>query len=83
MGAGSQWRWRVANAMDLVPGQCWSSLAGWALCSDEQLRATGESRLPWRPVGDMCRTDLARAGSCYCNKLDPATGKARHRGEVS
>jgi hypothetical protein len=62
-------KWRVAVIVDRLPGQCWADLVSWVLDSkhsrDEGLRA----RLPWRPIQQGCRDDLARVGCCYCGKL--------------
>ncbi|MBQ1061312.1 hypothetical protein [Micromonospora sp. C41] len=61
-------RWRIAGLIDRLPGQCWSGLVDWVLYrwrDDPDLR----SALPWRPVSDMCRRDVARCGYCYCGKL--------------
>lgn len=71
---GKRWRWRIAQLMDKVPGQCWSSLADWA--GDWKDYDQDNPRgLPWRPQTDGCRRDAQRVGSCYCNKLqcDAAT----------
>lgn len=53
-------RWRIATLINRLPGQCWAGLADWPL---------GNSRVPWSPIGEMCREDVARCGSCYCGKL--------------
>lgn len=59
-------RWRIAELWEqLVPGQCWTDVASWAL---------RDKRTPWSPIREGCRSDLARCGSCYCGKLRaPAT----------
>jgi len=54
-------RWRIAEALNRLPGQCWADLAMWA--------AYSQRRLPWSPIGESCRNDLARNGACYCNKI--------------
>ena len=58
-------RWRIAAAVDRVPGQCWSGLVDWVLSDDPGY--------PWRPWSPdrPCRdsVDLERCGSCYCGKL--------------
>jgi hypothetical protein len=53
-------RWRIANLIDRIPGQCWADLADWPL---------GNRRLPWAPQRPGCREDMERCGSCYCGKL--------------
>lgn len=53
-------RWRIAELINRLPGQCWSDLADYPL---------GTRRIPWAPISDMCRDDQARCGSCYCGKL--------------
>lgn len=64
-GSGSKWRWRIADLMDRLPNQCWSDLVGWALGGDPE-----RSRLPWRPIGELCRRDAAENDACcYCGKF--------------
>lgn len=61
-------RWRIAELLNRLPGQCWSGLVDWVLYiwrDDPDLRTA----IPWRPIGDMCRRDFAQCGSCYCGKL--------------
>lgn len=61
-------RWRIANLLDKLPGQCWSGLVDWVFYSwrdDPDLRKA----LPWRPISPGCRRDFAEVGSCYCGKL--------------
>jgi hypothetical protein len=52
-------RWRIADLMDRLPGQCWADLASWALYGPRKVARDGESRLPWRPITAMCRRDAA------------------------
>lgn len=62
-------RWRIANLVDKIPGQCWSDLAEWAgrwTGADDPDHTYG---LPWRPQGRTCGLDANRAGSCYCGKI--------------
>jgi hypothetical protein len=61
---GSKRRWRIADLMNRLPGQCWADLVGWVLGD-----APERSRLPWRPISSMCRQDAARTGCCYCGKI--------------
>lgn len=72
-------RWHIAQLIDRLPGQCWADLAGWAM-RDRYDDPDWRSDIPWRPMSDLCRQDLARIGSCYCGKLrgEPAeqTGDA-------
>jgi hypothetical protein len=62
-------RWWIARHLDRLPSQCWADLVSWVLDSkrtrDEGVRAM----LPWRPIPQGCRDDLARVGCCYCGKL--------------
>jgi hypothetical protein len=60
-------RWRIAYAMDHVPGQCWSNLVSFAL---------GSRRWPWQPVGGICRSDAEACGACYCGRLKAPLRKA-------
>ena len=59
----SRLRWRLAYALNRLPGQCWSDLVGWVL------RSPFTARHPWRPVTRTCREDAARTGACYCGKV--------------
>jgi hypothetical protein len=61
-------RWRIANLLDKLPGQCWADLCDWALGNRDY-----RSPNPWSPIGPSCREDLARVGSCYCGKLRAAS----------
>jgi hypothetical protein len=54
-------RWRIAYALDRLPGMCWASLVPWALGWDQPLR---EAR-----ISGICRSDAARTGRCYCGKI--------------
>ncbi|QDY06124.1 hypothetical protein FJK98_02240 [Micromonospora sp. HM134] len=61
MSRRARLRWLIATWWErLVPGQCWTGVAGWAL---------RDYRTPWSPIGEGCRDDLARVGTCYCGKL--------------
>jgi hypothetical protein len=53
-------RWRVAYALNRIPGMCWANLVSWAL----RYRSLRETRQDW-----MCRSDTARNGCCYCGKV--------------
>lgn len=70
-------KWRIAYLANRLRGQCWADLVSWVLDSkrtrDEGLKA----RLPWRPIGESCRKDLARVGCCYCGKLMTAEMRGR------
>jgi hypothetical protein len=67
------WRWRVAQAANKLPRQCWSDLVEWALRRHEDDPDTPFydllRRVPLRAQTDTCRLDRDRAGSCYCGKL--------------
>lgn len=65
-------RFRIANLVDKLPGQCWADLVGWVY-RDNRDDPDWRSEIPWRPIGYTCRTDLARNGACYCGKLRRAT----------
>lgn len=58
-------RFAAAGLVDKIPGQCWSQLVDWVLTEEPK----EFPRLPWAPQSDVCRTDVARVGSCYCGKL--------------
>lgn len=53
-------RWRIAELINRIPGQCWADIADWPL---------GHKRNPWSPQRPGCRADLGRLGACYCGKL--------------
>ncbi|PXY27408.1 hypothetical protein [Prauserella muralis] len=63
-------RWRLAYALNRLPGMCWTNLVGWVLRSC-RLR---ETRQDW-----LCRRGVAesRDGRCYCGKLQRPGGDAR------
>lgn len=63
LARNSRARWKVAWLLDRLPGMCWANLVSWVLY-DERLRDT---RQDW-----MCRQGVARCGTCYCGKVDPA-----------
>ena len=63
-----QLRWRVATALDYLPGMCWSELVEWALDGDVP-RKNREKRLRDCRIDWVCRTDLQNVGSCYCARL--------------
>lgn len=68
MAATERLRWRIVDMVDrLLPGQCWADLVSWV--QDTPAMRAERGRLPWRPVGDMCRSDLPRTGTCYCGAL--------------
>ncbi|WP_086848381.1 hypothetical protein [Amycolatopsis kentuckyensis] len=54
-------RWRLARALNLLPGQCWADLVCWVIGDDR--------RSPWSPIGAVCRSDRAATGCCWCGKL--------------
>lgn len=63
-------RWRIADLLNKLPGQCWTELVCWV----QRDRHEGlRSRLPWRPVTPTCRSD-ALDGACYCGKLRQPDG---------
>lgn len=65
-------RWRIADLLNRLPGQCWADLATWALYGPEPGR-----RWPWAPNTPGCREDAARTGCCYCGKLTDPEGEKR------
>lgn len=66
-------RWRIAELVALLPGQCWSGLVEFAL--DE--RFLTRRRWPWAP-NRLCREDAARRGCpCYCGKVGGPEDGAR------
>lgn len=64
-------RWRIADWVERwLPGQCWSDLVDWVLRDRrDDPDPDWRSEIPWRPIREGCRRDLARVGSCYCGKL--------------
>jgi hypothetical protein len=58
-------RWKIANQMNRLPGQCWIDLVMWA----QHGREDGQPVLPTRPIGWACRSDMARNGGCFCGKI--------------
>jgi hypothetical protein len=64
----------IADLIDRLPGQCWTSLAMWSMST------VREDPVPWKPQDWMCRKDAARNGRCYCGKL-AADGSTLRRGE--
>jgi hypothetical protein len=77
------WRWRVATLVDKLPGQCWASLVDWTLRSHEDDPDTPwedfKRRMPIRSIGEGCRSDGDRVGTCYCGKLRTAEADAAMR----
>lgn len=55
-------RWRIANLLDRLPGQCWADLVCWATKLDDR-------KLPWSPITPVCHQGVERNGACYCNKI--------------
>lgn len=67
-------RWRIVALVNRLPGQCWADLVSWVLADRAERRWWYlRERLPWRPIPDQCRADLARVGCCYCGKLNTLT----------
>lgn len=66
---GERLRWRIANLLNRLSGQCWADLVWWATSTARQNRRKGDSALPWRPVTELCRKGVEETGACYCNKL--------------
>lgn len=62
-------RWRIADLLNRLPGQCWSSLVNWALHDQKDDPDWRSHYIPWSPIDDMCREDARRCGSCYCGKI--------------
>lgn len=68
-------RWRIADLVARIPGQCWAGLAEWALGSRY---LSAERRVPWARQSAMCREGVARNGCCYCGTLrGPEGGEQR------
>jgi hypothetical protein len=59
-------RFRIADAVDKLPGQCWADLVSWALGHN---RRAGNSIWPWRPVTSLCRQISPPNDRCYCGKI--------------
>lgn len=57
-------RWRLVRMINLLPGQCWADLVTWALDGPRQ-----QGWVPLQPIGEACRADAARTGTCYCGRL--------------
>lgn len=53
-------RYKIAELLDRLPGQCWADLVFWVM-------GDSTSASPWSP-SRTCREDMQRAGSCYCGK---------------
>ena len=53
-------KWRIAELVDRIPGQCWARLTDYPL---------GNRRVPWAPQASSCREDAERCGGCYCGKF--------------
>lgn len=72
-------RWRVAELVNRLPGQCWADLVGWAL---DGWDPDGEKR-PWTTPARLaqCQADAARCGSCYCGKIQDEAGVRRWKAE--
>jgi hypothetical protein len=68
-GQGSRWRWWVVSQLNKLPGQCWADLVPWALGSYKRGTRLERKRLPWSPIREICRGDIARTGTCYCGKI--------------
>ena len=77
------WRWRVAQLMDNLPGQCWADTVDWAQRRHEDdpdtpLRDLAR-RLPLREINAGCHDDKDRCGTCYCGKLRTPEADAQMR----
>lgn len=74
------WRWRVAQVVDKLPGQCWSDLVEWALRRHEDDPDTPWNdltrRVPMRRQGEGCFDGARRNGACYCAKVRTAAADA-------
>lgn len=74
------WRWRVAELMNQLPGQCWADLVTWAMESNRDAieRADG-----WRGALPNQSNRLCGPPSescvCYCGKVRDAETNARMR----
>lgn len=62
-------RWRIANIVNRLPGQCWANLVSWAVDGPRACRSRGDSPLPWRPIDSMCRQISPPNDRCYCGKI--------------
>lgn len=63
-------RWALADALNRLPGTCWANLVSFALHSAPLIDRKGESDIR---QDDMCRSDAARNGRCYCGKIGGAS----------
>jgi hypothetical protein len=75
---GSKSRWRVAELLNRLPGQCWADLVGWVLGHN-----SAETKSPWSPIGWACRSDFAETGTCYCGKLRTPEASETVQGDES
>jgi hypothetical protein len=76
-------RWRIVALFNRLPGQCWADLVSWVLAGRRERREWYlRERLPWRPIQDVCRKDLARVGCCYCGKLRTAESTTVQEGHT-
>lgn len=72
-------RWKIANTLNRLPGQCWSSLVDWVLYEPEDVSRWNRWRLPRAAVTETCIGGwFTRPGEdpptfCYCGKVTPAS----------
>ena len=64
-------RWKIAELLDELPGQCWADLVFWV--RRDRREDDGRNWNPWSPITSTCRSD-ALDGACYCGKLRPPDG---------
>lgn len=55
-------RWRIAELLNRLPGQCWADLVSWA-------QGSAFYKRPWQPRSPGCTDGAVRQGRCYCGKL--------------
>lgn len=64
--AAVRWRWRIAYALNRLPGTCWANLVSWALGSGPLIDRYGDGDVR---ADSTCRRDAEACGRCYCGKL--------------
>jgi hypothetical protein len=66
-------RYRIAEALNRLPGQCWPELVTWAMYGPSHK----DRALPMSGINYACREDAARTGCCWCGKLRDPEGERR------
>lgn len=60
-----KWRWRIAGALNRLPGTCWANLVSWALGSRRLFDRHNEDDVR---QNSLCR-EASASGRCYCGKI--------------